>query len=126
MGNRKSMSKMPYLSDANTIQVGGSLGGLATGIALKEIGHDITILERNSTPLLHDQGAGIVAGGDSLAFLKRYNRCKQPVAVESKRRQYLDQEGNVVHTVDMAQNMSSVCPPSSITWSHEADNSSGI
>ncbi|KAK1750126.1 hypothetical protein QBC47DRAFT_407354 [Echria macrotheca] len=87
--------------------VGGSLGGLATGIALKALGHDVTILERNPTPLLHDQGAGIVAGGDSLAFLKRYNRCKRPVAVESKRRQYLDREGNVVHTVDMVQNMSS-------------------
>ncbi len=89
-------------------QVGGSLGGLATGIALKALGHDTTILERNAEPLLHDQGAGIVAGGDALEFLERYNRCEQPVAVKSERRQYLDREGKVVHKVDMVQEMSSV------------------
>ncbi|KAH8900126.1 FAD/NAD(P)-binding domain-containing protein [Thozetella sp. PMI_491] len=87
--------------------VGGSLGGLATGIALKSLGHDTTILERNPTPLLHDQGAGIVAGGDSLEFFETFNRCKRPMAVTSQRRQYLDKEGNVVHRVDMIQNMSS-------------------
>ncbi len=87
--------------------MGGSLGGLATGIALKALGHDTTILERNSA-LLHDQGAGIVAGGHALEFLKRYNRCqRQEVAVRSERRQYLDREGNVVHKVDAEQNMSS-------------------
>ncbi|KAK4238917.1 hypothetical protein C8A03DRAFT_33032 [Achaetomium macrosporum] len=88
--------------------VGGSLGGLATGIALKALGHDTTILERNPAPLLHDQGAGIVAGGHSLAFLQRYNRCQRKVvAVRSERRQYLDREGNVVHQIDAEQNMSS-------------------
>ncbi|KAK3390008.1 monooxygenase [Podospora didyma] len=88
--------------------VGGSLGGLATGIALKALGHDITILERNTAPLLHDQGAGIVAGGDALEFMDRYNRCqRQEVAVRSDRRQYLDKEGNIVHRVDAEQNMSS-------------------
>lgn len=87
--------------------MGGSLGGLATGIALKALGHDTTILER-SPELLHDQGAGIVAGGHALEFLKRYNRCqRQAVAVRSERRQYLDTEGNVVHKVDAEQNMSS-------------------
>ncbi len=89
-------------------QVGGSLGGLAAGITLKALGHDTTILERNPSALLHDQGAGIVAGGDSLEFFEKFNRCKQPVAVSSKRRQYLDKEGKVVHKVDMIQNMSSV------------------
>ena len=84
------------------------MGGLAAGIALKTLGHDTTILERNPLPLLHDQGAGIVAGGDSLEFFERYNRCKQPIACRSTRRQYLDREGKVVHRVDMIQNMSSV------------------
>ncbi|KAK4183523.1 hypothetical protein QBC35DRAFT_97391 [Podospora australis] len=88
--------------------VGGSLGGLAAGIALKALGHDATILERNPTPLLHDQGAGIVAGGHALEFLKKYNRCKrQEVAVRSDRRQYLDKDGNVVHSVKGNHDMSS-------------------
>jgi 2-polyprenyl-6-methoxyphenol hydroxylase-like FAD-dependent oxidoreductase len=57
--------------------------------------------------LLHDQGAGIVFGGHSLELLERYNRCQRQVAVRSGRRQYLDKEGNIVHTVDADQNMSS-------------------
>ncbi|KAI4597119.1 hypothetical protein KJ359_004630 [Pestalotiopsis sp. 9143b] len=89
------------------IIVGGSLGGLATGLALKAIGHDTTILERNPTPVLEQQGAGIVAGGDTLAFFQRYNRCDRPIAVTSHRRQYLDKEGKVVHKEDMDQNMTS-------------------
>ncbi|KAI4860405.1 FAD/NAD(P)-binding domain-containing protein [Hypoxylon rubiginosum] len=87
--------------------VGGSLGGLATGLALKSLGHDTTILERNPVPLLQDQGAGIVAGGDTLAFFKRYNRCDQKFAVGSKRRQYLDKDGSIVHIEETPQNMTS-------------------
>lgn len=87
--------------------VGGSLGGLATGLALKALGHDTTILERNPKPLLQDQGAGIVAGGDTLDFFKRYNRCRRPLAVTSYARQYLDREGHVVHKEEMTQNMTS-------------------
>ncbi|KAI1855612.1 hypothetical protein JX266_000477 [Neoarthrinium moseri] len=89
------------------IIVGGSLGGLAAGLALKAIGHDTTILERNPTPVLEEQGAGIVAGGDTLQFFKKYNRCDRPIAVTSHRRQYLDRDGNVVHKEDMEQNMTS-------------------
>ncbi|KAI8626190.1 FAD/NAD(P)-binding domain-containing protein [Xylariaceae sp. FL1651] len=87
--------------------VGGSLGGLAAGLALKALGYDTTILERNPSPLLQDQGAGIVAGGDTLDFFKRYNRCDRPLAVGSKARQYLDREGKIVHKEEMPQNMTS-------------------
>ena len=104
-------------------QVGGSLGGLATGLALKAIGHDTTILERNRTPVLEQQGAGIVAGGDTLAFFKRYNRCDRPIAVTSHRRQYLDKAGEVVHKEDMDQNMTSVsCNASSEKWNSPVPN----
>ncbi|KAK5651364.1 hypothetical protein OQA88_12597 [Cercophora sp. LCS_1] len=99
------------------IIVGGSLGGLATGIALKALGHDTIVLERSSAPLLHDQGAGIVAGGHALEFLERYNRCRrrgqqqqqqrQEISIHSDRRQYLDKEGNIVYSVAANHNMSS-------------------
>ncbi|KAG8163962.1 hypothetical protein KVR01_005880 [Diaporthe batatas] len=69
--------------------------------------HRITILERNATPLLHDQGAGIVAGGDTLAFFKRYDRCGRQFAVSSQRRQYLNKEGEIIYTKDMVQSMTS-------------------
>ena len=104
-----SKYKNNYLRKVKFQKVGGSLGGLATGIALSSppLSHKVTILERNPTKLLHNQGAGIVAGGDTLSFFKRYDRCERPIAVSSQRRQYLDKEGNVVHKEDMVQNMTS-------------------
>lgn len=56
---------------------------------------------------MQDQGAGIVAGGDTLKLFERYNRCDQPFSVPSERRQYLDRDGNVVHKVDTMQYMTS-------------------
>ncbi|KAI1363204.1 FAD/NAD(P)-binding domain-containing protein [Xylaria arbuscula] len=87
--------------------VGGSLGGLAAGLALKALRHDTTILERNPKPLLQDQGAGIVAGSDTLDFFARYNRCDRPVAIPSHGRQYLNRAGNIVHTEAMEQSTTS-------------------
>jgi 2-polyprenyl-6-methoxyphenol hydroxylase-like FAD-dependent oxidoreductase len=95
----------------NCSQVGASLGGLATALALKRLppphAHTITLLERNPTELLHNQGAGIVAGGDTLAFFKRYDRCNRDLAVSSLRRQYLSKDGEIIHKEDMTQNMTS-------------------
>ncbi|KAJ8115974.1 hypothetical protein OPT61_g2512 [Boeremia exigua] len=91
--------------------IGASLGGLATALALKRLpsphAHSITLLERNPEPVLNNQGAGIVAGGDTLAFFERYDRSESELAVPSLRRQYLDKDGNVVHREDMKQNMTS-------------------
>jgi 2-polyprenyl-6-methoxyphenol hydroxylase-like FAD-dependent oxidoreductase len=69
--------------------------------------HNITLLERDPTALLHDQGAGIVAGGDTLAFFKRYDKSNRDLAVTSTRRQYLSRDGDVIHKEDMKQNMTS-------------------
>ncbi|KAH7346943.1 hypothetical protein BKA66DRAFT_433203, partial [Pyrenochaeta sp. MPI-SDFR-AT-0127] len=95
----------------NTLKVGASLGGLATALALKRLphphSHTITLLERNPTPLLHNQGAGIVAGGDTLAFFKRYDKCGRDLAAGSIRRQYLNKHGEIIHKEDMRQNMTS-------------------
>ena len=95
------------LSRKHIIIVGGSLGGLFAGVALKQHGFDTTILERNPTNLLDNQGAGIVAGGDTLAFFERYDRCGRDVAVPSQKRMYLDREGRVVHEEVMRQTMTS-------------------
>ncbi|CAI9626268.1 unnamed protein product [Alternaria burnsii] len=103
----------PYAASErlNIIIAGASLGGLATALALKRLpaphAHTITLLERNPTALLHNQGAGIVAGGDTLAFFKRYDKCKRDLAVTSTRRQYLNKHGEVIHKEDMQQNMTS-------------------
>lgn len=81
---------------SKSIVVGGSLGGLLTGIALKRLGHEVTILERSPTPLLQDQGAGIVAGGDTLEFLKEFDKATKEVAVVSPVRHYLNQRGEEI------------------------------
>ena len=39
--------------------VGGSLGGLFTGIVLVRLGYDVTIFESTPAEILEDQGAGI-------------------------------------------------------------------
>jgi 2-polyprenyl-6-methoxyphenol hydroxylase-like FAD-dependent oxidoreductase len=65
------------------------------------------LLERNPKPVLDNQGAGIVAGGDTLAFYKKYDRCARELAVSSVCRQYLDKNGDIVHREDMKQNMTS-------------------
>lgn len=83
------------------------MGGLFAAIVLKRLGHTVRIFERNPTPLLHNQGAGIVAGGDTLAFFKRYDRCGRDLAAGSIRRQYLNKSGEIVHKEDMPQNMTS-------------------
>ena len=88
-------------------QIGGSLAGLFTSIPLVRLGHRVTILERSPTPLLHDQGAGVVAGGDTQAFFARHDLFKRGIAVASKARLYLDKEGNVVDEEGYQQRMTS-------------------
>ena len=54
--------------------VGGSLGGLFAAIPLLRMSdkHRVTILERNGRPLLQDQGAGIVAGGNVQEWVRKF------------------------------------------------------
>lgn len=87
--------------------VGGSLGGLFAGVALKAHGYNTTLLERTPVNLLHNQGAGIVAGGDTIEFFKRYDRTGKPVAVPSYKRVYLNKAGDVIHEEVNRQNMTS-------------------
>lgn len=88
-------------------QIGGSLGGLFAAIVLKRLGHVVRIFERNPTPLLHNQGAGVVAGGDTQAFFNKYDATKRPIAVTSKLRQYLDLQGKQIDMEDTIQKMTS-------------------
>ncbi|KIW11402.1 hypothetical protein PV08_10702 [Exophiala spinifera] len=89
------------------VVVGGSLAGLMTSIPLKRLGHRVTILERSPDPLLHDQGAGVVAGGETQAFYHRHDLSKRPIAVTSQARLYLDRAGNIIDREDYQQRMTS-------------------
>lgn len=83
------------------------MGGLFAGIVLKRLGHTVCIFERNPTPLLHNQGAGVVAGGDTQAFFTNFDATKRPIAVMSRLRQYLDLQGNQIHEEGTVQRMTS-------------------
>ncbi|KAH8749292.1 monooxygenase [Hyaloscypha finlandica] len=75
--------------------VGGSLGGLFTGIVFARLGYNVTILERTPASSLQDQGAGIAfylmippiqeamknlgtSGAPIVDFLEQYDRTKTP------------------------------------------------
>jgi 2-polyprenyl-6-methoxyphenol hydroxylase-like FAD-dependent oxidoreductase len=93
----------------NIVIVGGSLGGLLTGVALKRLRKDlnIRIFERNPTPLLQDQGAGVVAGQDVQKFFKTYDKSQTPLTIPSHQRLYLDRTGNVIDRKNQEQRMTS-------------------
>jgi 2-polyprenyl-6-methoxyphenol hydroxylase-like FAD-dependent oxidoreductase len=78
-----------------------------TSIALRRLGHTVTIYERSPTPLLHDQGAGVVAGGEVQQFMSKYDNTKRPVAVTSKQRLYLNKAGDVIDCENSVQRMTS-------------------
>ncbi|KAJ4373227.1 hypothetical protein N0V83_003520 [Neocucurbitaria cava] len=93
----------------NIIIVGGSLGGLLIGNALKRLRRNlnIRIFERNPTPLLQDQGAGVVAGQDVQKFFQIYDRTQTPLSISSYQRLYLDKSGNVIDREGSKQQMTS-------------------
>lgn len=78
-----------------------------TSTALRRLGHNVTIYERSPTPLLHDQGAGVVAGDEVHKFMSKYDKSKRPIAVDSKQRLYLNKAGDVIDREDKIQRMTS-------------------
>ncbi|CAD0082140.1 unnamed protein product [Aureobasidium vineae] len=90
---------MPHLPKLQSVVVvGGSLAGLMHALAI--IVHSpsvkVTILERSPSALLHNQGAGVVAGSDTQSFFSRYVCPGHDFAVLSTQRQYLDRKGEVI------------------------------
>ncbi|OSS48929.1 hypothetical protein B5807_07073 [Epicoccum nigrum] len=93
----------------NIAIVGGSLGDLFAGVALKHLRKDLSIriLERNPTPLLHDQGAGVVAGQDVQEFFRKHDRTKTSLTITSHERLYLDRSGKIIDRENTEQHMTS-------------------
>ncbi|KAH8885483.1 FAD/NAD(P)-binding domain-containing protein [Thozetella sp. PMI_491] len=89
------------------ITVGGSLAGLMTSISLRRLGHNVRILEQSPTPLLDDQGAGVVLGSEVREFLRLYDKTQTPAAADSHVRLYLDKEGALIHQEGFRQQMTS-------------------
>jgi 2-polyprenyl-6-methoxyphenol hydroxylase-like FAD-dependent oxidoreductase len=67
--------------------VGGSIGGLCAGIALRGIGCAVDVYER-ATGAMTSQGAGIVVQDELLSLLRRHAACELPT-VSCRQRRYL-------------------------------------
>jgi len=78
------------------LQVGGSIAGLMHGVVLKRLGHNVRILERSPSDLLHGQGAGVSAMEKVLEFLSKHDLSQQPRFVPSAQIQFLDRAANIV------------------------------
>jgi len=71
------------------------MGGLATGIALADLGHTPTIYER-STGELKSRGGGIVAQQNIREFLTRYTSVSpESITTSSSERRYLTRSGDI-------------------------------
>lgn len=85
----------PHFHRLHVVVVGGSISGLAAGLALRSIGCDVDIFERSSHAL-KDRGAGLVVQSETMHFLEKYGMATQDtVSVPAKTRQYLNQDGSV-------------------------------
>ncbi|KAM0713737.1 hypothetical protein Q7P37_010699 [Cladosporium fusiforme] len=82
----------------SVIIVGGSLAGLMHALVLLSLPQppSVRILERSPTSLLHNQGAGVVAGSETQEFFDKVVRPGREIAVTSKLRHYLNKAGDVV------------------------------
>jgi len=80
------------------IIVGGSLAGLMHALALlsQPDPPTVQILERSPTALLHNQGAGVVAGNETQEFFDKIVKPGRNIAVTSQMRLYLDRAGRVM------------------------------
>jgi 2-polyprenyl-6-methoxyphenol hydroxylase-like FAD-dependent oxidoreductase len=78
--------------------VGGSLAGLMHALVLLSQPNPPTvrILERSPTALLHNQGAGVVAGNETQEFFDKIVKPGRDIAVTSQMRLYLDRIGDVI------------------------------
>lgn len=82
----------------SVIIVGGSLAGLMHALTLLSLPSPpkVRILERSPTALLHNQGAGVVAGNETQQFFAEYVRPGRDIAVTSPARHYLNRKGEVM------------------------------
>lgn len=57
---------------------------------------EVRILERSPTALLHNQGAGVVAGNETQVFFSEYVKPGKEIAITSGLRHYLDHNGSII------------------------------
>ncbi|KAK6441133.1 hypothetical protein LTR95_002630 [Oleoguttula sp. CCFEE 5521] len=89
---------MAEIHPKSVIIVGGSLAGLMHALTFlsSKDPPSVRILERSPTSLLHNQGAGVVAGNETQEFFEKVVRPGREIAITSKCRLYLNRKGEVM------------------------------
>ena len=88
------------------IVIGGSLGGLFTGIMLRSIGWDVDIYERSERNL-DSRGGGVVLQSDVVEAFGRAGISTQALGVEAHERYYLNSDGSIDEPMPMRQMLTS-------------------
>lgn len=65
------------------------------------------VLERNPSPLRHNEGAGIVAGDELQEFVRIFDATHRPIFVASRSRHFIDRDGSQIHQIERLQQMTS-------------------
>lgn len=82
---------------ARALVIGGSIGGLTTGLLLRDLGFCVSIFERTPT-VLDGRGSGIVLQPDTLRwFAERSTTDPAALSTTTHWVQYLDRDDRVVH-----------------------------
>src|SRR5271154_1270581 len=93
-------------SALKVVVVGGSLGGLFNGIALRSLGCEVEVFEKSSG-LMKDRGAGIVFQQEVAEFLTRFQVAPLECFAPVRPRRYLEADGSVAQEGPMPQAMTS-------------------
>jgi 2-polyprenyl-6-methoxyphenol hydroxylase-like FAD-dependent oxidoreductase len=88
------------------IVIGGSLGGLFTGIMLRSIGWDVDIYERSERNL-DSRGGGVVLQSDVVEAFQRAGISTQALGVVAHERYYLNSDGSIDEPMPMRQMLTS-------------------
>ncbi len=87
---------------SHAIVIGGSLGGLFTGIMLRSIGWSVHIYERSDHDL-DSRGGGIVLQPDVIEAFQRAGISDQALGVVAHERYYLNPDGSIAQPMPMRQ-----------------------
>ncbi len=98
------MTKKPTGKQA--IVIGGSLGGLFTGIMLRSVGWDVDIYER-SDQALDSRGGGVVLQPDVVEAFQRVGISDRALGVVARVRYYLNPDGSIAQAMPMRQMLTS-------------------
>ncbi|EKU99258.1 2-polyprenyl-6-methoxyphenol hydroxylase-like oxidoreductase [Leptolyngbya sp. PCC 7375] len=93
-------------SNGHAIVIGGSLGGLFTGLLLRSIGWTVDIYER-SAQTLNSRGGGIVMQPQVLEAFRRTGISLDDLGVVAHERYYLAPQGNVAQRMGTRQTLTS-------------------